>query len=163
MSLFPTLSVAADSDAHYKGPMLNITVGRAQIFDNGDQPIRYGIEYRGRAYSRWNIIPAIGLAIAQSGASFVYTDLCHDFWLNNRWAVIPSFGIGVFDVSEKLRLGNSIEFRSGLETAYRFHGDYRVGIALFHLSNGGLSNENPGTEVLVVSLCIPLHSRLLGN
>jgi hypothetical protein len=153
----PGASVAQGFDAKYDGPMLNLTVGQAQIFDSGsDRSTRYGVEYRGRSYTRWRLIPAIGVAVAESGASFVYTDLRRDFWLNDRWALIPSFGIGVFDDSEKLQLGSEIEFRSGIEAAYRFHDDYRVGLALFHLSNGGLSEQNPGTEVLVVSLCIPL-------
>jgi hypothetical protein len=149
-------SVAAGADRQYDGPMLNLTVGKAAILDSGDQPTRYGLEYRGRSYTRWKIIPAVGLAVSESGASFVYTDLRHDFWLSDRWALIPSFGVGVFDDGENIHLGNEIEFRSGLEAAYRFHGDYRVGLAFFHLSNGGLSEQNPGTEVLVVSLCIPL-------
>lgn len=139
--------------------MLNLTVGQAGIFDSGDPPLRYGIEYRGRSFSRWRLIPAVGAAIADNGASFVYTDLRHDFWLDDRWVVIPSFGVGAFDDGENLDLGHTIEFRSGLEVAYRFHGEYRVGVALFHLSNGGISDQNPGTEGLVASLCIPLHRR----
>jgi len=32
----------------------------------------------------------------------------------------------------------------------------RAGVAIFHLSNGGISSQNPGTESLVFSICIPV-------
>ena len=157
--LFPACASAADDARRDAVPMLNLTVGQAGIFDTGDPPLRYGIEYRARSFSRWRLIPAIGAAFADNGASFVYTDLRHDFWLDDRWVLIPSLGVGVFDDGGELDLGHTVEFRSGLEVAYRFRAEYRIGVALFHLSNGGISERNPGTEVLVVSLCIPLHRR----
>jgi hypothetical protein len=140
-------------------PMFNLTVGQAGILDGGSPPLRYGVEYRARAFFRWNLIPAIGGVVADDGSRFIYADLRYDYWLADRWVVIPSFGVGTFDNGDEIDLGSSIEFRSGIEIAYRFHGEYRVGIALFHLSNGGISDQNPGTEGLVASLCIPLHRR----
>jgi hypothetical protein len=157
--LLPVGASAADDVRRDAVPMLNLTVGQAGILDSDDPPLRYGIEYRARSFSRWKLIPAIGAAFADDGASFIYTDLRHDFWLDDRWVLIPSFGVGVFDDGDELDLGHTIEFRSGLEVAYRFRAEYRIGVALFHLSNGGISDQNPGTEVLVLSLCIPLHHR----
>jgi lipid A 3-O-deacylase len=89
-------------------------------------------------------------------AKFIYSDLRHDFYLGDRWVLIPSFGVGIFDDSEEIKLGNELEFRSGIELAYEFRNNIRVGIALFHLSIGGISNQNPGTESLVFSVCIPI-------
>jgi len=157
--LLPACASAAHHTRRDAVPMLNLTVGQAGIFDTGDPPLRYGIEYRARSFSRWRLIPAIGAAFADNGASFVYTDLRHDFWFDDRWVLIPSFGVGIFDDGGELDLGHTVEFRSGLEVAYRFRAEFRIGVALFHLSNGGISERNPGTEVLVVSLCIPLHRR----
>lgn len=70
--------------------------------------------------------------------------------------MIPSFGVGVFDDSEEIQLGNELEFRSGIEIAYQFRNKMRAGVAIFHLSNGGISSQNPGTESLVFSVCIPI-------
>lgn len=140
-------------------PMLNITAGQVGVFDNIDDPYRVGLEYRFRPFGSWQLIPAIGAAVAQNDAFFVYADLRHDFWLGDRWVVIPSFGLGLFNDGDQVELGQTLEFRSGVELAYRFHEQWRVGLALFHLSNGGLSDENPGTEALVLSLCIPLQGR----
>ncbi len=140
----------------YTDPMLNLTYGKVAVFDQEAQPDRMGVEYRFRTYGSWKLIPAIGFARANGGATFAYTDIRHDFWLSPHWLLIPSFGAGVFSESERLKLGNTLEFRSGIEWAYRFDNDYRLGLALFHLSNGGLSRQNPGTEALVLSLCIPV-------
>ena len=139
--------------------MINITAGHVGILDDLDGPQRYGMEYRFKSFAGpygFRLIPAVGAAVANNNASFVYTDLRHDFYLSDQWLLIPSFGAGVFKDSDEVELGNNLEFRSGLEIAYQFHNNYRAGIAIFHLSNGGISSQNPGTEVLVFSICIPI-------
>jgi len=131
--------------------MMNMTAGYFGISDSQDKPLRFGLEYRFKAFSKWQLIPAAGLVLMEDGAYFAYTDLRHDFWLNKDWVIIPSFGLGFFKESKSLKLGNELEFRSGVELAYRFYKNYRIGIAIFHLSNGSISDINPGTEVLVLS------------
>ena len=156
LTLALTHSSASANEDMRDIPMLNFTLGQVGVTEDIDDSLRFGVEYRMRSFSRWKLIPAIGYAHALNDANFFYADLRHDFWLNDRWVFIPSFGLGTFDDSEELRLGNDLEFRSGIEIAYRFRDQYRVGLALFHLSNGGLSDENPGTEALVLSICLPL-------
>ena len=149
--------VAADKYPEYE--MLNITAGQVGILDDLNGPQRYGLEYRFKSFSGpwgFRLIPAVGAAISNNGAGFVYTDLRHDFYLSRRWILIPSFGVGIFNDSSEIELGNEIEFRSGVELAYQFRNKIRAGIAIFHLSNGGISSENPGTEALVLSICIPM-------
>jgi len=151
------LPVYAEEREEYE--MVNITAGQMGILDDLEGPQRYGMEYRFTSFAGpggFRLIPAIGAAVANNGASFVYSDLRHDFYLSDRWLLIPSFGAGVFKESKAVNLGNNLEFRSGLEMAYQFHNKMRAGIAIFHLSNGGISSHNPGTEVLVFSFCIPV-------
>lgn len=138
--------------------MLNVTAGVMDALDRARATHRahLGLEYRFRSLSPWGLVPSIGYAFAFSGAHFLYGDLRRDFWLNDRWAVVPSFGVGSFKDGGNLELGQRLEFRSGLELAYCLHGNYRIGAAFFHLSNGGLSDRNPGTEALVLSLSVPL-------
>ena len=140
--------------------MLNITAGQVGILDDLEGPQRYGLEYRFKSFSGpggFRLIPAIGAAASNNGANFVYADLRHDFYLSDRWLLIPSFGMGIFRDSSEINLGNDLEFRSGIEVAYQFHNKMRAGIAIFHLSNGGISSQNPGTEALVFSVCIPIN------
>ena len=44
--------------------------------------------------------------------------------------------MGIFNGSSEVELGNDVEFRSGVELAYKFRNKIRVGIAIFHLSKG---------------------------
>lgn len=154
--LLGSLALTAAGASRPAPPMLNLTAGAVGVADSLQEPTRFGLEYRFRDRTRFRLIPAIGIAGAVNGARFIYADLRYDWWITDRLAVIPSFGPGIFDDGRGLELGQELEFRSGLELAYRFHREYRLGLALFHLSNGGLADENPGTEALVASLCIPL-------
>jgi len=152
----PFRNVESEMDEH---AMINITAGQVGILDNLNGEQRYGLEYRFKSFSGpfgFRLIPALGLAGAQNGARFIYSDLRHDFYLNRHWLVIPSFGLGLFKDGKDLQLGDKLEFRTGLEFAYQFDNYYRAGVAVFHLSNGGLSSHNPGTEVLVFSFSIPV-------
>lgn len=139
--------------------MINVTAGQIGILDDIECSQRYGLEYRFKSFAGpggFRLIPAIGAAFSNNDAYFLYSDLRHDFYLDEGLLLIPSFGLGVFRGSEEIELGNDLEFRSGLEIAYQFESNYRVGIAIFHLSNAGISSKIPGTEALVFSLCIPM-------
>lgn len=157
--VFFTISFSAQAEVREEHAMINITVGQVGILDDIDGPQRYGLEYRFKSFSGpwgFRLIPAIGAATSSNGANFIYSDLRHDFYLSNRWILIPSFGMGIFSDSEEVNLGHDLEFRSGLEIAYEFSNKMRAGIAIYHLSNGGISKQNPGTESLVFSVCIPI-------
>ena len=142
--------------AHAASGMLNFTAGQVGILDGVSGSTRYGLEYRERPVSRWAVNPVFGYARAQNGASFLYTGIQHDFWLKPQWVLSPNFGLGLFQVSDELDLGSSLEFRTGVELAYRTHHNSRLGLALYHLSNGGFAGTNPGTEVLVISWSLPM-------
>ncbi len=154
-----TTCFSAYAEEREEHAMINITAGQIGFLDDLDGPQRYGLEYRFKSFSGprgFRLIPAIGFATSKNGAKFIYIDLKHDFYLGDRWMLIPSFGLGAFKNSEEINLGSKLEFRSGIEIAYQFRNKIRAGVAIFHLSNGGIANRNPGTEALVFSLCFPI-------
>ena len=55
-----------------------------------------------------------------------------------------------------------LEFRSQIEFAYRFDDRSRLGLAVSHMSNASIANENPGTESAILYYSVPL-SRIFGN
>jgi hypothetical protein len=157
--VFFTTSFSAYAEGREEYAMINITAGQVGILDDPDGPQRYGLEYRFKSFAGpagFRLIPAIGAATSNNGASFIYSDLRHDFYLSDRWLLIPSLGMGIFKDSDEVDLGNDLEFRSGIEIAYQFRNKMRAGVAIFHLSNGGIASQNPGTEALVFSVCIPV-------
>ncbi len=136
---------------------LTLAIGHVGVLDHGiEDPGVLKIEYRFRPGLRWALAPAIGAAKSGNGSSFIFADLEKDFFPGKHWAVTPSFGIGSFADGKDVQLGHSIEFRSGIQVAYQFENRWRVGIAIFHLSNGGISDRNPGTEPMFLSLSLPL-------
>lgn len=136
---------------------LSVAAGRAGILDAGvEDPEAAKLEYRFKSRWNWGLAPGIGIAKSGNGASFVFATVEKDFPLNERWVLTPSFGLGSFDDGRDIRLGNELEFRSGVKTFYQFDNKLRVGIELFHLSNAGVAERNPGTEVAFLSLSFPL-------
>ena len=70
----------------------------------------------------------------------------------------PNFAVGVYGNGDGKDLGYAVEFRSGVELAYRFDNYARLGLSFTHISNAGLDERNPGVESLVVMYSIPFGS-----
>lgn len=138
------------------GSSVNASVGQVGIFDDLEDPGIAGLEFRWPLSGRRPLTTAAGIAGAESGASFVYFDLHYDHWLNERWLLSPSVGVGRFHADDFIDLGHPLEFRSGIEIAYRFDNNVRAGLVLLHFSNGGISEPNPGVEELSITLSVPL-------
>ncbi len=113
-----------------------------------------------RPLTRWAPVPTLGAVKADNDASLVYVAVRREFWLNDRWAIIPSFGTGACEEGRGIDPGQSLEFRSGLETARRFDNDVRIGVAVFHVSTGGLSTRNPGAGQEITGLAAAVQLRL---
>jgi len=122
----------------------------------GGTRCRSKAEFRFRPTTCWRLAPSIGAARSGNGASFVFADLERDFFVGRHRVVTPNFGLGSFDDGRDVRLGHDLGFRSGIKIACVFDNKVRLGIALFHRSNGGLGDRNLGTEPVFLSLALPL-------
>ena len=76
--------------------------------------------------------------------------------IGRGWVLTPSFGGGYYNASSGIDLGFDAEFRSGVELSKRLPNGHRFGLNFAHLSNGSLSDKNPGTESLGIVYSIPL-------
>ena len=68
----------------------------------------------------------------------------------------PSLAPGLYREGGGKDLGHVIEFRSSVKLAYRFDNRARLGLDLYHLSNAGLANRNPGANALMLTYSMPL-------
>ena len=91
----------------------------------------------------WLLSPFIGAAGTSDGAfpALVLT---------------PNVAAGYFARGNGTRLGSWVEFRSGAELAYRFADQSRLGIAVHHISNAGLTKQNPGEQSVLLMYSVPL-------
>lgn len=150
------LPVAADAEAAPDEPDLELSAGQIGLADSLSEPLVLGAEYVLPPMGPWRLRPSVGYTWSDNDAHYGYVAVRRDFNPAGRWLLTPGFGAGVFTDSDQLRLGHELEFRSSLAVAYRFDNRYRLGAAVFHLSNGGISEINPGTESAVLFFSRPL-------
>lgn len=72
-----------------------------------------------------------------------------------RWEVAVGSGPGWYQHKTGVDLRCNLEFRSSLYVFYRFENGQRIGAAVSHYSNAGLSKPNPGAEAVHVYWSIP--------
>jgi hypothetical protein len=87
---------------------------------------------------------------------YVYADVAHDFALPRQWAVTISLAAGYFLNGDDIGANEHLEFQSGLAFSRQLSNGVRLGLAGYHISNGGLAHPNNGTEALVMFVAVPV-------
>lgn len=136
-------------------PFLSFGVGWYDVNRQIDEATEFRAEYRS-SYKLWVVKPFAGLMGTTDGAAYGYGGLLMDIYFGRRIVVTPSLAAGLYHDGDGRDLGHAVEFRSGIEAAWRFDDRTRLGISFYHLSNAHLADHNPGTEVLGVVYSIPL-------
>lgn len=98
-----------------------------------------------------DLIPVAGVIASAQGALYGYGGLRFEVPLGSRFVFGACTGAGLLYEAHAKDLGGPLEFRSGLELAYRLPDESRIGLMLYHLSNAGLAKPNPGSESLVLT------------
>jgi hypothetical protein len=110
---------------------------------------------RFRLFPRWlpAATPDAGFLASSRGIHYAYAGFRFEIPLGRRWMISPGTAAGLYDFGRGRgkRLGSPLQFRTGLELAYRLRTGDRIGLCLYHLSNAGLAHGNPGTESLVLT------------
>jgi hypothetical protein len=148
-------SAAAPPDHEIRPPRVDLSLGTLGALDGGS-PLAMGVECRWQPFGRWSLVPGAGFVAGDDRSRFAYADLSRSFAVGTLWSATLSFGAGHFDDGTEVRLGHPLVFKSGIEVGRWVDGRWRIGLAFDHLSNGGLSGHNPGTEMLVLRLSAPL-------
>jgi hypothetical protein len=150
--LFEPVAVrgATPADAPVFRPAVVISVGTFALVEAYDYPYRLGIQYRFAARGRWSLEPGLGAAFGPDGMAFLYVDLLRDFRLCERWFLTPSLAGGYFTNGDGIGVRQQLQFQSAIALSRLFDSGMRVGLAVHHVSNGGLESPNNGTESLVV-------------
>ena len=140
---------AADKD------LLSLGIGSYDVIQNEDSTMAASLEYlSGRKL--WVFNPFAGVMGTLDSAVYGYAGIAYDLKLADHWVVTPSFAAGLYARGDGRDLGSPIEFRSALALNYEFDNGVRAGLLFYHLSNAGLTDQNPGTEVLLATYAIPL-------
>lgn len=134
---------------------LSLGAGYYDLFDDqGAGEAR--LEYRfGEENKIWLFTPFVGAMATTDAATYGYVGVGIDVFFGRRWVATPNFAAGLYGNGDGKDLGHAIEFRSGLEVAYRFDDYSRLGLSFTHISNAGIDERNPGVESLVLVYSVP--------
>ena len=130
------------------------------------QTAEFGLAYRSD-YKLWVLKPHFGVLGTANGAFYGYGGLLMDVFFGNRVALTLSTAAGGWHEGDLKPprghpLGYPLEFRSGVDLAYRFDDRSRLGMGVYHISNAGLGKDNPGENTVEASYALPL-AKLLGQ
>ncbi|MBN8521309.1 MAG: acyloxyacyl hydrolase [Alphaproteobacteria bacterium] len=154
LCLSPSVTMAQQTDGDTG--LLSFGVGYYDIFDHAGAA-DFRLEYRSSHRYFWHIKPWAGAEITSDGSVWGGGGLLADIPVGDDYYVAPSLGVGLYARgSSDKDLGSTIQFRSQIEGGVKLSSGARLGVALSHLSNCHLGDDNPGTEVLNLYLHIPI-------
>jgi len=105
----------------------------------------------------WYFHPHIGFQGTTDGMVYGYGGVHLDLPIGDHFRVVPSGSVGAYDKGGNGKnLGGTLEFRIGGGIAWRFDNDWRVGVNWYHMSNAGTGDTNPGAEMMMLEVGIPL-------
>jgi lipid A 3-O-deacylase len=119
---------------------------------------QFNLEYRS-GWDDWFLKPFAGVMATTDAALYGYGGVMLDIYLGRRFVLTPNFAAGLYTADgDGKDLGSVIEFRSGVELAYRFDNRARLGVSFHHISNASIGDINPGTETLTLVFSLPLNN-----
>lgn len=152
--LLAVAAPAAGAENNEDPAFLSLGMGYWDILDD-QEALELRAEYRS-GYRFWLFKPFGGLIATSDGTAYPHAGVLTDFYFGRRVVVSPSIAAGLYFHGGGKNLGHVVEFRSGIEFAYRFDDRSRLGLMFYHLSNAGLEDEHRGSETLSLTYSIPL-------
>ncbi len=134
---------------------LTVYGGAYDVSQDDDSAAEVGVEYRYKDVYH-GLRPLAGVMVTTDSAVYGYAGAQWDLYLSDSVVFSPNFTAGAYSNGNGKDLGHWIEFKSGIEMAYEFENDARVGVAFNHISNASIGSDNPGTENLIVTYSHPV-------
>lgn len=123
----------------------------------GDGATEVGVELRWANRLPWGLGAAVGVSANEDEAFWGYLGLRRPFALGGtRWRLLPHFAVVAYEKGDSRDLGQTLEFRSGLELHYAFRNRNSLGLSFYHMSNASLSEVNPGVNSLLLVWALPI-------
>ncbi|MEE2689704.1 MAG: acyloxyacyl hydrolase [Pseudomonadota bacterium] len=157
IALIAVVIFSSPAAADKEPAFISLATGATGVIADRAQGAAFNVEYRSD-FDFWKIRPFVGGFATSDASIYGYFGLLVDIYFGRRWVLTPNTAVGAYAEGDGQDLGHVIEFRSGLELAYRFDDRSRLGFAVHHLSNASIGSKNPGTETALLYYSIPLDS-----
>jgi hypothetical protein len=129
--------------------------GGVSNFNKSEKRFELGLEFR-TPIQVWGLAVAVGLSVNDDKSAWIFGGLRRDFSLGGSWILTPAFAMALYEEGDGKDLGGPLEFRSALEIGYEWASRKRLAVAIYHLSNAGIYNHNPGMNSLILTYSFPL-------
>ena len=146
----------AGQSASGANPWVIGSAGTFALVEEFGYPYLVGLQYRSTPRTSWALMPGVGLAGGPDGMGYFYADAAHDFALPRRWTMTLSLAAGYFLNGDAIGTNEHLEFQSGIAFARPLSNGLRLGLAGYHISNGGLAHPNNGSEALALFVAVPV-------
>ncbi|WP_339776732.1 acyloxyacyl hydrolase [uncultured Thalassospira sp.] len=123
---------------------------------DGDNAAEMRLDYRDDHAFFGVLRPIGGVMVTSDHAVHGYGGLMADVLWGEHFATSFYSSVGAYHEGDGEDLGYWIEFRSGIEVAYRFDNKARVGLGFAHISNADIGDINPGAEVISLTYTVPV-------
>lgn len=134
---------------------IKIGVGYYDILQQDEEAAAFNLEWRPGVRYFGFLSPHVGGIVASNGAAYGYAGFGAEWVIDDRFVILPFADVGLYAEGDGVDLGHVVEFRTGLELAYRFEDGSEIGVSGMHLSNADLDETNPGTEIVLVHYAVP--------
>lgn len=150
------VSAAPQASASGNVGLYNVKLG-VGAFDVGDDD--NAANFRAELHTNdiwWIVHPFVAVDVNTDAGIWGGAGLAADIDLTNKIAVTPSLAAGLYGEGDSKDLGGALEFRTGVEAAYKMDNGDRVGLELTHMSNANIYDENPGAQTVSVNYHTPV-------
>jgi len=135
--------------------VLSLAAGVFDALQQDDSATEFGLQWRGGGRI-WKLAPMLGAMATTEGGLLGYLGFSVDLPLGRHFALRASFAPAAYEKGNGKELYSVLQFRSGIEASLWFGRHLRVGVELYHVSNGGMTDLNPGESSVVLTLAVPL-------
>jgi hypothetical protein len=160
LALALPLAASRAADAAQPAPAMHPWVigsaGTFALVEQYNYPYLVGLQYRSTPRTSWALMPGAGVAGGPDGMGYLYADVAHDFALPRHWTMTLSLAAGYFLNGDDIGANEHLEFMSGIAFARELASGVRLGLAGYHISNGGLAHPNNGSEALALFVAVPV-------
>lgn len=129
--------------------------GGVSNFNKAERKAELGVEVR-LPTDLWGLAMAAGLYGNDESSAWVFGGVRRDFRMARSWILTPAFAVALYSAGDGKDLGGPVEFRSAFEFAYEWPSRRRLALCIYHLSNAGLYDRNPGMNSVVLTYSLPL-------
>lgn len=144
----------AAQSAYSTGSYLSAGIGAFDVFDDDFRATQFELQFR-PGLKWWLLQPMVGASVTTDGSVYGYGGISLDIHLTPYLVIRPSLAAGAYEEGDGKDLGGTLEFRSGVEVAWQFENRVRLGLELYHRSNAGIYDHNPGEESLMLNFAAP--------